>query len=303
MPRAWIVLVLVVAICVVGRPAAAQDDATILVLPFSGEELSAEQSSLPAKLTEALAVLIRASGGVATVAQESLADSAMLLGCDTEEVECLQSLADTMGAKTLMFGEVSVGEDTVVVVVTRFESGADPVIETYKFPGMGLDAIMKKFVELVASSYGFDVPEDEPIEKEVVEPKRDVVLIQAPPSGFSLGRVKTSTWAIIGTGAVAVAVGAVLQIKSGSIRTDIDNAPRDTVEELEDLEALEKRGKQYYQIGGGLLIGGGIVVATGLTLAILQGASSPKAQERPIAVVPMPVRGGIGVAVTFRRLP
>jgi len=275
-------------VCVVCLTASAHADSRkAQVFPLAASGLPDNLSQAPAKLTKALAVAIK--GQVASVPIE---DAAGLLECDPESSTCLASVAKSVSAERLVFGSITYDKNRVKVTLTRFDVGPDRQQQTFELEGTTADALAKDLVKSSAPLFGGEAPlitEDKPID-------------ETPPGGEPLpqtmpGKITSSTWAMIGGGAVLAAGGVVMLVSAQSIKRDVQNAPTATVEDIRRLRALEDRGVQRTLIGNVMMIGGGVVLAAGVVRAVIQRKSSP---EAPV-VQPAPVEGGAVLLFTVIR--
>ena len=103
-------------------------------------------------------------------------------------------------------------------------------------------------------------------------------------------------------GADIFAAGGIVMLASAqSIKRDVQNAPTETIQDIQRLRALEDKGAQRTLIGNVLLIGGGVALAAGVVRAVLQRkATTTAAPEVPI-VQPVPTEGGAMIVLTVIR--
>lgn len=274
--------------CAVASAPAAADSKSAQVFPLTASGLPDQLSQAPAKLTKALASAI--GGQVASVPIE---DAAGLLECDPESSTCLAEVASSLSAERVVFGAISYDQGKVKVTLTRFDVGPDRQQQTFVLSGTTVDALAKELVRSSAPLFGNEAPEiiEDPGPGDPQPETPDPVTTTVP------GTITTSTWALIGGGAVLAASGVVLLVSAQSIKRDVENAPNETLEDIQRLRALENVGVQRTIIGNVLLIGGGVALAAGIVRAIIQR----KAVTEPPLVQPAPVEGGAVLVFTVIR--
>jgi hypothetical protein len=283
-----LVAIFCVACAVLAAPAAA-DSKKAQVFPLAASGLPDNLSQAPAKLTKALATAIK--GQVASVPIE---DAAGLLECDPESSTCLASVAKSVNAERLVFGSISYEKGKLKVTLTRFDVGPDRQQQTFELTGSTADALAKDLVRTSAPLFGNEAPviTDDPGPGDQPPPE-----VPVPTTTTVPGKISTSTWAMIGGGAVLAAGGVVMLVSAQSIKRDVQNAPNETLEDIQRLRALEDRGVQRTLIGNVLLIGGGVALAAGVVRAVIQRKA---VTEAPI-VQPAPVEGGAVLMLTVIR--
>ncbi len=280
-----------VVLVIVATPVAADTKKT-QVFPLASSGLPDKLAGAPTKLTTALATAIKG-----TVASVPIEDVAGLLECDPEGSTCLASVAKSLNAERLVFGTITyhVG-GKVKVTLTRFDVGPDRKQQTFELSGGNADQLASELVKSSVTLFGGEVEEPN-------GPTGPGPEIDPPPTEPKTmpGKITTSTWAMVGGGAVFAAGGIVMLVSAQSIKRDVQNAPTDTIEDIQRLRALEDRGAQRTLIGNVLLIGGGAALAAGVVRAIIQRKSStPAAPEAPL-VQPVPTEGGAVIVLTVIR--
>jgi hypothetical protein len=272
------------------------------VFPLSASNLPDNLALAPSKMTKALAQSINA-----TVAKVPIEDAAGLLECDPESTTCLTSVAKSVNnAERLVFGTVAFDGGKVKVTLTRFEPKPDRQQQTFELTGKTADALASELVRVSGPLFG-----------KATKPGNDVVITDDPkpdvptkpeepttPKPATVpGKITTSTWGIIGGGAVAVGAGIVMLVSAQSIKRDVENAPNESLEDLRRLKALEDRGIQRTRIGDVLVVAGGVAMAAGIVRAVIQRSrsseSAPTPTPDPIALVP--IEGGAAVVFTVIR--
>ena len=286
--RIWVAI----GVCALGvlmaSPATA-DSKKAHVFPLSASDLPDKLSSAPAKLTKALAAAIDAQ-----VASVPIEDAAGLLECDPESSTCLASVAKSLSTERLVFGTISYhAGGKVKVTLTRFDVGPDRQQQTFELSGGTADALAKELVKASSPLFGGSTGD-------VETPPDGPLIVEDPPDDQPKtvpGKITTGTWALVGGGAVLAAGGVVMLVSAQSIKRDVQNAPTDTLEDIQRLRALEDRGAQRTLIGNVLLIGGGVALAAGIVRAVIQR----KATTTEPMVQPVPTEGGAVIVLTVIR--
>jgi hypothetical protein len=98
---------------------------------------------------------------------------------------------------------------------------------------------------------------------------------------------------VTGGGVALAAAGGVFWGLARGTQGEIDDAPTDTVADLERLAELEATARDRATIGNVLVIAGGVAIAGGLTWALLDR----RASKREVAATPLFVPGGGGIGV------
>ncbi|HWO25274.1 MAG TPA: hypothetical protein VNO30_41325, partial [Kofleriaceae bacterium] len=103
---------------------------------------------------------------------------------------------------------------------------------------------------------------------------------------------------VVGGGAMAL-VGAVLWGTAKSMQKEIDDAPVNSKEQLVALQDLETRGDGYARVGNAFVIGG-LVVSSISTFYLFK---RDRGRARSAHLVPVPLAGGGGIALSFGGTP
>jgi hypothetical protein len=265
------------------------------VFPLTASGLPENLTQAPAKLTKALAISINA-----TVAKVPIEDAAGLLECDPESTTCLTAVAKSVNnAERLVFGTVTYDAGKVKVTITRFEPKPDRQQQTFELTGKTADALASELVRVSRPLFGKGEVLPDPDPKLDPDPKPDPDPVK--PATVP-GKISTSTWGIIGGGAVATAAGIVMLVSAQSIKRDVENAPNETLDDLRRLKALEDRGVARTRIGDVLVVAGGVAIAVGVVRALMQRRPTEVQPEQPSTVVqPVLIEGGAAVVLTVVR--
>lgn len=290
------------------QPAVAQDSVKgkrLLVVPLAGDAANLAPG-LQADLTKAVQSAADGAGARTEMAQTSLDDLLMINGCTIEQRTCLRNIARTLGVDVMVVGDVTGSEREglsvrLVRVPVKGEI-AEKRISLAAGPGNQMAQ------ELSASATelfpGAQPPPEKPREAPPMEDTAPPPVQppgpadSAPSAGFSLGAVKPYAWGIAGGGAALAVIGGVFLLSAGSVQDDIDAAPIDTFEDLDRLRTLEDTARSRYLIGDVALITGAVAVGVGVGLIVVQARSGAE-PERQVALSPLIIPGGAGIAVTF----
>ena len=86
--------------------------------------------------------------------------------------------------------------------------------------------------------------------------------------------------------------GVFLVVASGK-QDDVNNAPTDTVEDLERLEDLENSGERFTLLGNAFLIAGTLAAITGGVLIGIQGIDRKPVDSAAAGIGPMMIGGDV----------
>jgi hypothetical protein len=300
-------------------PAAADDDATILIVPLSGN-LTGARKGLPAALTDSLELAAADAKLDAVSAQVSRGELSAVAGCADESPECFLQVADTLGASLVVVGELRVGDGGKVTAHLSMIGTDTPRTDaTFALVGADDSALTADFViKAAAFLSGKPIPKPEPDPKPdpapdlkpdtkpdpTSDPQPDPIVTPPPnrDDGFDIGRARGYSWAIAGGGIAVTATGLVFLGIADGKQSDVDDHPTDTVQDLEDLAELEDSGKRFNTLGNGMLIAGGIATTVGIVLIVKQSMTVPE-DRGGVAITPVPLEGGAGVVVSFEGMP
>ena len=288
----------VAALTAMSNAAMAQRARSLTVFPLEGEP-----AALRAPLTKSVVDSSRSRGLKVTEAGSAFADTALLLGCDPETAGCQKRILGQIGTSQAIYGTIAPAgpdrPDSVVVSLTLIKRKSAPVKQSFTVVGSSdPQRAAQELSGFIPALFG-DAP--------VVSAEPIVVPPDKSPSDESGGgplRMDSTNWALVGGGGGLVATGAILWLSADSKQGEIDDAPTDTVADLERLEDLESSARTRANIGNVLVAAGLIAASVGVVRAFMQGRSSsespPPPGNRP-EVTPMPVQGGAGLTLTWRR--
>lgn len=282
----------------VALPGAARADKPVLVLQFGGEPAGSA-----AALSKAMAEAVRGAG--AEVNEGAREDVLTLAGCAEPSDDCLRQALGILEVREAVTGEVHPVAGGVAVELRAVSPAGEARTRTVEVPGATAEEQARAFR-----------PEAEAFWNDEPSPGAAAAAAPAPPpgadlskgsepsgGGFSAGRVEPYAWAIAGTGVGLVAVGSLLLLAADGKQGEVDDAPTDTVDDLEELVDLEESGRRYARWGNICLLVGGVAAIAGGYLVFRQGRSAGDEQEAATAtrvtVAPSP-GDGFGAALLVR---
>ena len=272
----------------------------VLLIPLSGT-IEGALADAPERLTLATSQAIAALGYDAVAAKIGKADITAITGCPAESDDCFREVASTIEVDYIVFGSVASSDDGVRVSITMITREGEVTRRTIDASGASSEAAARGFDPKVrAFLRGEPPPADRPpLDPTVPEPAP--VLGPAPPR-FALARVEKYSWGIAGGGLAVMGVGTILLIMADGKQDQVNDAPVDTLADLEHIADLESSGKSLTSWGNGMLIVGGLATVAGVALIVKQGMARP-ATERPAppptTVTLAPTARGDGFAVTL----
>lgn len=250
----------------------------LLLFPSDGEKAS--------DIADALKNRLERNGHEVVLASASLEDTALMLGCEPSSDDCLDQVATAVEADGVVIAEMT---DPPTLVVRRDGSTVRREVA----------ADAESFAAAITSIFGGEPsptdtePEEAetepvaPVDAAGVDPEdagnNDAIEEPASPESrpggsFSLSRVRGRTWIVLGGGAVVTGVGLALLSAASSRQDEVDRHPTDTVEDLQNLVALEDSGRAYTLWGNVTTIAGvGALVAGGVLLVLDQRSETDSA--------------------------
>jgi hypothetical protein len=274
-----------------------------------GGEVTGPLAGAPGAMSAELNAIVRERGGAPIEAAVKMSELEAIIGCGDDSQECLENIAAAMGVEQVVLGEItSSSNESLEVKLTLFRAGQETLRGSVKVNATSVEEATRLFGSQVRDLFDnkapTDTPEDQPPADQppADQPPADPIA-QPPPTGptspaFSFGRVKPYSYAVAGGGVALIGVGAVFYALASGKQSDIDDAPTDTLEDLQALQDLEDSGKRYALLGNISTIVGGIAAATGVTLIVIQGTR--KEGPPAAAIEPMALPGGAGLTFTVR---
>jgi hypothetical protein len=276
---------------------AARNEPRIMVMPIEGDAAGVRR--LPDKLLETLRETARRFTPHVEVATASLADTAVIVGCDPAERACLDAVAAALNVDRLLFARIEPGTATTArVEVTLSSREHGPVSASFDVRGdrrdddldalaAGVVTLFEQDEDLVAEPPPDEPPPDEP------PPPADPVPVPGPPIATDEAAPR-ARWPlyVAGGGTGVVAVGVTMWALAASKQGEIDDAPTETAADLERLADLEASARTRATAGNLLVVGGAIAIVGGVGYYLFGGG------ESSTTVGAAPVAGG-GAAVSL----
>ena len=277
-------------------PLAARADT--LVFPVEGADATTNT-----RLTRAL--LAGADSEKPRLADTPLGEAASLLECSASDRDCLDSMAQAMEAEALLSASLRRSGQTLAAHITFHRRGQAPLTRDVELPSDPEAAapVLERQVRALIGGESAAEPAAAPAPVAAPAGGGEEVSLGATPAEdtrrFALGRVRPWSWAIAGGGLVLIGVGAAFAIKAGGLETDVEDAPRETVADLEHLKELEDQGESATTMSNVFFIAGGVAALAGTTLILWQGLT-PSAEERgrALSLSPVPLSGGAALVLS-----
>lgn len=265
----------------------------VLVVPIAvrGANLDAAAK----QVTAALAAAATNSGAAVETSAASRAQVTDLSDCKNEAPACMQEMLDAVSADVIILGNLVATEGGLILTVKQVKRGEPDKVDTHVLKGADSPELGGQIDAIAAST--FDSTVAKPIVKDA--PPR---IIDKPPDGssFDLSRVNTAAWAVTGTGAGLVVVGAVMLAVASGKQGDVDSAPDETLDDINKLRDMEDSAKRFELFGNSFLIAGAVTTAAGITWAVLQARrGTPAESQKNVVLAPSPTRGGAMVHLTW----
>jgi hypothetical protein len=259
------------------------DEKATVVFPLSGALLKDPLMDAPDVLTRTLA---REVSG--TVAASPIEDQ---VGCDLHLDTCLKTTLRSAGAARIVFGTVTGRlRGGVILRLTYFDREGEQQ-KRFVLTGETTDTLSRELSHDLNPSITISAtpPKKDPKGKEIgsLDPP-----IDQPEDHPAPGKVSSSTWGMIGGGGGAFVIGIGLVISAYGLKSDVNNAPTDTLDQLEHLQALERAGSLRMKIGGVLAVAGGAVATVGIIRMVMQRRKPPVLDVQPEA-------GGASLVLTL----
>src|SRR5690606_25014487 len=297
-------LVPLVAAALILAPAASRaqlegEGQPVLVVAFTGE-VAEPHAGAPERLTAVMAEVIRATGAEVTVAPRG--DVLTLAGCAEPSDDCLHQALGLLQVQAVVLGEVSsTGESGAAIDLRVIAAEGEPRSRSVVVGGTSAEELDARFrPEAEAFWSGEPAPAE-------AAPGADLTAT-APARSFSASAVEPYAWAVAGSGAGLLLVGGLMLMAADGKQAEVDDAPTDTVADLEALVELEESGRRYARWGSTFAVVGAVAATVGVVLVIRQGLSAgggQPAEQGPGEVTLAPTAGpsGVGFTVTVRGWP
>ena len=317
--RTWLG-VAAVAVVAAAAPAHASLKPRVMVLP-AGD--AGGGGAIPEDLARALTQGARRVTPDVARSSASLADTAVIVGCDPAARPCLDAVAAALNVDQLLVVRVVAAADAgaggeVTVELTAVGRETAPVTQrfplrpaTRKRDLAAIEAAVPAMLEAhVAPGPGGDDPGgaggaggagagDGPGDAGAGKGGAGSAGAGAGPEVSTRSRRTPAAIALTGGAVVAIGVGAwvLAAIEQG----EIDDAPTATAADLDRLARLERTAERYASAGNALVIAGGVAAAAGAVWWWTAGRGRDRApDDRGLVVTPRLAPTGAGVIVEGR---
>ncbi len=284
-----------VAAIATASPARADDElqARVLVLPVEGSAPKA-LGMIGRDVGDALA---RGAARTTTDVSRStatLAETAVIVGCEPSEAGCLDAVAAALNVDQLLIAQISAAEGDAVVAITAVTREAQPVEQSFTIHQATRKDDLRSLEEAVpvmleageARKHDRKVEPDPPPDDHPPPPDPHPIETPAP-------RISWTPLYVAGSGAAVAFAGVIFWGLAAGKQDQIDGASTATADDLDRLSDLESQARLRATFGNVLVIGGSIAVAGGIGWWLYQRRGS----DRSVSVAPAPMPGGGGVAI------
>jgi len=280
------------ALLAAAGPAYADNEPRVLVIPVTGEA----PKKLGALIKDVEAALSDGAGKTTpnvAKATASLDDTAVIVGCDPKEKDCLDQVAAALNVDQLLIADISTSGQDAVVDLTAVTREADPVQQSFTIHATTRADDLKKLEDAVPVMLEAGEARVQEAHKVVPPPPppppppHPVVVTPPPPPPHATSRLPLY---VAGGGAAVAAIGSVFWMLESSKQDQIDAAPTRTGADLDRLASLESSAKLYANVGNVAVIAGGVAIAAGVGWYIYE-----KRHGHEVTVTP--TAGGAAVTI------
>lgn len=259
----------------------------VLVLPLDGD-VPAEQK---AQLHDSIVRVAKAKlDGDVTVGDTTFGETAAAVGCDPQEPACAETVRSTLGVDELVYGEAGTADGTTTVTVHRVAANTPAAVQTVAIADSATADVTQAQLEPAFGSAPpaatANGPAGVPSDGAAPAPEQ-----AGPGRNFFDTRERKLGVGLAGGGVLALVIGLSLWSAKGDLQSQIDRHPSRTLDDLEDLTALEDRA-------GSRALWGNVMVLLGLGLGGTGVYFLYKDHKnRSATVTPAPVEAGTGMSV------
>lgn len=258
----------------------------VLVLPLDGDAPIEQKSQLNDSVVRMAKDKI---DGDITIGDTTFAETAAAVGCDPQAADCVETVRSTLDVDELVYGTAETRDGSTTVTVHR-ATASTPVATHVSV--IAEDDSGDKAEPALQAAFGGAPPAGSeepasPAEQPVAERPKQT-------RNFFDTRERKLGFGLAVSGGIALVVGLSLWSSKGDLQDQIDNHRNRTLEDLQELAALEDRA-------GSKALWGNIMVAAGLGLG---GAGAyflyKDHKNRSATVTPAPVEAGTGMTLVVR---
>ncbi|MBA3391502.1 MAG: hypothetical protein H0T89_02605 [Deltaproteobacteria bacterium] len=277
----------------------------VLVLPLDGNAAPATRTKLSASLQK----MARVIDGQVQAGDATFIDTATAIGCDPTKPACVENVRATLGVDELVYGTADDDAGAITLVVKRYAKRKQPremtarlratdppaTVEAELLPMFGSQPLHDDSTDPTdpadpADPTGPLDPSDPANPTDPVTDPKD----PGPPKPRVSRRERNIAIGITAGGGVLFILGLTLWSQKSGLQDDINNHPRDSIEDFRDLEELEDKASSRGWAGN-------IFVVVGLAVGAYGGwrlYRDHKAHQS-VTITPTPIEGGAGVTLTW----
>jgi len=258
----------------------AQPAAKVLVLPLDGNTPQAQRDAINASVVKLAKGSIK---GDVTVGETTFNETASAVGCDPALASCAEQVRTTLAVDELVYGTANSADGNTTITVKRASAGQDPrtqhsVIKGTDPPETAEANLQTLFAPSQGSGSGAGSGSAAPAVREGI-------------FSTTQGKLAVGLWA---GGGLALIAGLSLWSSASGKQDDIDNHPRQTIAEINDLKALEDDAASTANWGN-LFVVLGLAAAGAGTYFFIKHRKSREATT--VTAAPAPTGDGMGLIV------
>lgn len=252
----------------------------VLVLPLDGNAPAAQRSGL----NESVVKLSRKSGGDVTVGDTTFNETAAAVGCSPDAASCAEQVRTTLAVDELVYGSATTANGNTTVTVSRASAGSEPKTQVTVIPetdpASNVESGLESLFTPTETGSGSATERPRPAD--------------TGPRFFSTKEAKLGVG--IGAGGVLfVVIGLSLWSGADDLQNEIDDHPKTTLAQINDLKALEDEAASK-------ALWGNITMVVGLAALGVGGYFLWKNRQnrKAATITPAPAEVGTGVTLVLR---
>jgi len=264
----------------------AQSSRKILVLPLDGNASAAQKDGLNSAVQK---MAKDKMGGEVTVGETTFSETAAAVGCDPNLASCADQVRSTLAVDELVYGSATTADGNTTVTINRVSAGnpAPKTQLTVIKDSDSADQASSGLEPLFTASEG-DGSGSGSGSGSAARPR-------VGSSFFSTKERKLGV-AFLAGGVISLVIGFSLWSGASSLQDDIDDHPKSTIAEIEDLKELEDRA-------GSKALWGNVFVVIGLAASGVGGYflwKDRKNRQAAATVAPVAPDGNAGMTFVLR---
>lgn len=258
----------------------------VLVLPLDGDAPDAQK----AQLDDSIAKMARTKlDGDVTIGDTTFAETAAAVGCDPASPACAETVRTTLSVDEIVYGKATTANGTTTVMVYRVQEGSVPTARSAVISDTDSG---DKAEPVLEPGFG---PTSTPPPASTFEPSAGPATPERPrqTSNFFDTRERRIGFGLAAGGVISLVVGFSLWASASSLDDQIEDAPRNTLSQLQALHDLEDRA-------GSRALWGNILVGLGVGVGAVGGWYLYKDhQSRGATLTPVPAEAGTGATLVY----